>query len=135
MRDMRSRLSRPLWLLTGDARSSPHTPRPSCGHGPAWLSTSTARAATLDSAYPQSVGERILPWFPSTDGRWASPSPSSPQDRLELGRFELATRHRRENYQSPASGRRFPIGASCCRNTLEFSCSLLSCRVIEWRTD
>src|ERR1035441_10831878 len=34
---------------------------------PAWLSTSTERAASLDSAYPQPDGERIVTWFPSTD--------------------------------------------------------------------
>ena len=30
------------------------------GHGPAWLSTWTEHAASLDSAYPQPDGEHIL---------------------------------------------------------------------------
>src|SRR5579863_3824399 len=89
-----------LWLLRGDEGSSPRVPERPCDYVPAWLSTWIDRAAAPDSVYPQSDDECIVTQRPLTDGRWVPPSPPSPQDRLELGQFELAIPHRHESPQS-----------------------------------
>ena len=105
--------------------SSRRAPEPWCGHGPAWQSTWNERAASLDSAYPQPDGERIVTWPPSRDWRQVPTFPPSPQDSLEQGQFELATRHRLEEVGSSTPGRCFRVSFSCCRTTLDSLVSVL----------
>ena len=86
------------------------------GLGPALLSTWIEHAASLDLTYPQPDGEHTGTWPLSTDSQSV---PTSPQDRLEQGLFEVATRHRFEEVRSPNPGRYFPVVFSCCRTTLD----------------
>src|ERR1017187_5411915 len=105
--------------LRAAGESPRRAPEPWYGHGPAWLSALTERAASLDSAYPQPDGEHIVTWLPSTDEREVRTSPPSPQDRLEPGPFGIATPHRFEAVRSSIPGRCFPVGSWCCRTTLD----------------
>src|ERR1019366_2508062 len=114
-------------LIRAAEKSSRRAPGPWYGLGPAWRSTWTERAASLDSAYPQPDGEHIVTWLPSTDEWEVRTSPPSPQDRLEPGPFGIATPHRFEAVRSSILGRCFPVGSWCCRTTLNSLVLFLVC--------
>ena len=53
--------------LTAAEGWSQRAPEPWHDHGPAWLSTWTEHAASLDSAYPPPDGEHNVTLPPATD--------------------------------------------------------------------